>query len=131
MTRFSEPLTALESFTSDYRDLFKDARLYKGFQATITGILASGTTRVRQIARAAPQTGCTPHSERRIRRLIHNQNQRADVSVEQLTAKITSQGAKHLARALTGSTVQDGVYRTTSQTVRPKGLAKKSTYTLP
>jgi hypothetical protein len=37
VTTFSEPLTALESFTANYRDLFKDARLYKGFQATITG----------------------------------------------------------------------------------------------
>ena len=82
MTRFSEPLTALESFTQNYQDLFHDARLFKGFQATISGILASGTTRIRQIARAAPQTGCTPHSERRIRRLVHNQNQRADVSLE-------------------------------------------------
>jgi hypothetical protein len=50
VTTFSEPLIALESFTANYRDLFKDARLYKGFQATITGILclvsrfsASGT----------------------------------------------------------------------------------------
>ena len=41
----------------DYRDLFHDQRLFKGFQATITGILASGTTRVRQIARASPKGG--------------------------------------------------------------------------
>jgi hypothetical protein len=108
VTTFSEPLTALESFTANYRDLFKDARLYKGFQATITGILASGTTRIRQIARAAPQTGIVPHSERRIRRLIHNQNQRADVSVKQLTSKITSQGAKRLARATEVKVILDG-----------------------
>lgn len=108
MTTFSDPLTALESFTANYRDLFKDTRLYKGFQATITGILASGTTRIRQIARAAPQTGIMPHSERRIRRLIHNQNQRADVSVEQLTSKITSQGAKRLAQATEVKVILDG-----------------------
>ncbi len=108
MTHFNEPLSALESFTSEYRDLFKDKRLFKGFQATITGILASGTTRVRQIARAAPQTGCTPHSERRIRRLIHNQNQRADVSVENITAQITAQGAKRLARATEVKVILDG-----------------------
>jgi hypothetical protein len=41
VTTFSEPLASLESFTADYRDLFHDQRLYKGFQATITGILAS------------------------------------------------------------------------------------------
>jgi Transposase DDE domain len=108
MTRFSEPLTALQTFTSEYRDLFHDKRLFKGFEATITGILASGTTRIRQIARAAPQTGIVPHSERRIRRLIHNQNQRADVSVEQITAKITTQGAKRLARATEVKVILDG-----------------------
>lgn len=40
-----------------------------------------------------------PHSERRIRRLIHDQNQRADVSLENIISKITAQGAKRLARA--------------------------------
>lgn len=108
MTLFHEPLTAIESFTADYRDLFKDARLYKGFQATITGILASGTTRIRQIARAAPQTGCVAHSERRIRRLVHNQNQRADISVESITSKITAGGAKRLARAAEVKVILDG-----------------------
>ena len=108
MTLFHAPLTAIESFTADYRDLFKDARLYKGFQATITGILGSGTTRIRQIARAAPQTGCVAHSERRIRRLVHNHNQRADLNVEAITKKITAQGAKCLAREAEVKVILDG-----------------------
>ena len=48
------------------------------------------------------------HSECRIRRLIHNQNQRADVSLEKRTAKITSQGAKRLARASEVNVILDG-----------------------
>ena len=108
MTLLTEPLTAIESFTAHYRDLFKDARLYKGFQATITGILGSGTTRIRQIARAAPQTGVIAHSERRIRRLVHDHNQRADLSVEAITKKITAQGAKCLAREAEVKVILDG-----------------------
>lgn len=108
MPLFTEPLRAIESFTADYRDLFKDARLYKGFQATITGILASGTTRIRQIARAAPQTGVVAHSERRIRRLVHNQNQRADISIEAITSKITAGGANRLAGEAEVKVILDG-----------------------
>ena len=97
MTRSSEPLSALEHYSLGYQDLFHDRRLFKGFQATLSGILSSGSTRVRQIARAAPQTGCTPHSERRFRRLIHAQPQRADLSLETLEAHITARGAERLA----------------------------------
>jgi len=89
MTPLDEPLSALEQYSLGYQDLFHDRRLFKGFQATLSGILSSGSTRVRQIARAAPQTGCTPHSERRFRRLIHAQPKRADLSVESLEAHIT------------------------------------------
>jgi len=97
MTPSSEPLSALEQYSLGYQDLFHDRRLFKGFQATLSGILSSGSTRVRQIARAAPQTGCTPHSERRFRRLIHAQPQRADLSLDTLEAHITARGAKRLA----------------------------------
>jgi len=97
MTTSSEPLSALEQYSLGYQDLFRDRRLFTGFQATLSGILSSGSTRVRQIARAAPQTGCTPHSERRFRRLIHAQPKRADLSVETLEARITAQGARRLA----------------------------------
>ena len=97
MTPSSEPLSALEHYSLGYQDLFHDRRLFKGFQAILSGILSSGSTRVRQIARAAPQTGCTPHSERRFRRLIHAQPQRADLSLDTLEAQITAQGAKRLA----------------------------------
>jgi Transposase DDE domain len=108
MTLFCDPLSAIESFTAHYRDLFHDARLYKGFQATITGILASGTTSLRQIARAAPQTGIVAHSERRIRRLVHNQNQRADLNVSSITSKITMGGAKRLAGQAEVKVILDG-----------------------
>ena len=55
MTPILHPESALENYTRDYADLFKDQRLFTGFQATITGILGSGTTRIAQIAKSAPQ----------------------------------------------------------------------------
>ena len=55
-TNYAAPLTALSDFTSQYHDLFQDKRLRTGFDAAIAGILGSGSTKIRQIARAAPQT---------------------------------------------------------------------------
>jgi hypothetical protein len=46
MTQFSHPTSALENYTQDHSDLFKDKRLFTSFQAIITGILGGGTTRI-------------------------------------------------------------------------------------
>ena len=88
----------LSSYTEGYRDLFHDSRIYAGFQTTLTGILASGSTRIRQIARAAPQTGCTPHAERRLRRLVGGQNKRATVKADALQKRLRTLGAQRLAK---------------------------------
>jgi hypothetical protein len=86
-------IDAFITFTDQYADLFHDKRLHKGFQACITGILASGTTRLSRIARAAPQTGLAPHSERRFRRMMHNQNKRSDLNAEKISKEILEQGS--------------------------------------
>ena len=108
MTQISHPTSALENYTQDYSDLFKDKRLFTGFQATITGILGSGTTRIAQIAKSAPQTGTSPHSEQRLRRLIHNKNQRANLTPEIISSKLTSKGAKQLAKHDEVKVILDG-----------------------
>ncbi len=72
MTPISHPTSALENYTQDYSDLFKDKRLFTGFQAIITGTLGSGSTRLSCIARAAPQTGLAPRSARRLE--LHNKD---------------------------------------------------------
>jgi hypothetical protein len=90
-------LPKLQAFTEPYRPLFKDQRLYEGFQATLWGILASGSCCVNRIASASPLTGTTAHAERRIRRLIHGQNRRALLTPEVLSQQLSEQGAKRLA----------------------------------
>lgn len=87
----------LALFAHGYRDLFGDPRLFSGFQDVLSGILASGSTRLRQIARAAPRAGVRPHAERRVRRFVAGQNQRAVVQADTLGARLTTQGAARLA----------------------------------
>jgi Transposase DDE domain len=108
MTQISHPTSALENYTQDYSDLFKDQRLFTGFQAIITGILGSGSTRIAQIAKSAPQTGTSPHSEQRLRRLIHNKNQRADLTPANISSKFTTRGAKRLAKHDEVKVILDG-----------------------
>jgi hypothetical protein len=61
MTDFlTTPLETITNFTKSYHNLFKDQRLRKGFDATITGILSSGTTKVSQIARVGQDAPCAP-----------------------------------------------------------------------
>ena len=108
MTQKNHPESALKSFTQDYSDLFHDHRLFTAFQATITGIIASQSTRITQIAKSAPQTGTVPHSEKRIRRLIHNKNQRANLTPEIISSKLTSKGAKQLAKHDEVKVILDG-----------------------
>jgi hypothetical protein len=109
MTDFlTAPLEIITNFTKSYHDLFKDQRLRKGFDATITGILSSGTTKVNQIARATPQTVYVPHAEKRIRSLIRKANKRCQVSAGQINQKFLELGAKKLARQLEVRVILDG-----------------------
>lgn len=98
----------LDTFCQGYRDLFRDARLFDGFTATLTGILASGSTRLSQIARAAPQTAPTPHAERRLRRLVHGQNSRSSLTADVLGERLTQRGASQLAGLAEVVVVMDG-----------------------
>ncbi|PYE49980.1 hypothetical protein, partial [Deinococcus yavapaiensis] len=91
------PIGALSRHLSAYRPLFRDRRLFDGFTALTHGILASGGLRLSQIARAAPRTTCTEHAERRLRRLVHGGNARADVRPARLTRVLTELGAQRLA----------------------------------
>lgn len=87
-------LQCLNAYVQPYRHLFRDRRLFQGFQDALAGILASGTTCLRQMARVAPGSGMTPHGERRLRRLIHQQHQRSDLRADTLTDCLQVQGAQ-------------------------------------
>lgn len=49
-----------------------------------------------QIAASNPLTAGTKHAERRLRRLVHGDNERAEVNAEALGSVLTSEGAKRL-----------------------------------
>ncbi len=91
------PRGAFSRHLQPLRPLFGDRRLFDGFSTTLHGLLASGGLRLSQIARCAPRTTCAEHAERRLRRLIHNQNARADLRPERLTKALTDLGARRLA----------------------------------
>lgn len=104
----TEALGGLSEFVQPYRPLFRDRRLFQGFESAVAGILASGTTRLRQMARVTPGTGVTPHAERRLRRLVHHQNQRTELSAETLTERLQVQGAERVAGSPELIVVLDG-----------------------
>lgn len=91
------PRGAFSRHLQPFRPLFGDRRLFVGFSTTLHGLLASGGLRLSQIARCAPRTTCTEHAERRLRRLIHNQNARADLRPIRLTETLTEVGARRMA----------------------------------
>lgn len=98
----------LSTFLQPYHDLFRDRRLVAGFEAALAGILASGGTRLSQMARTAPTLGGTPHAECRLRRLIHHQHQRSDLTPEALTTRLQQQAALRLAHTPEVVIVLDG-----------------------
>ncbi|WP_139806682.1 transposase [Deinococcus hopiensis] len=108
--RVSAPVevAGLDAFVQPYRSLFGDRRLFAGFCGAVAGILASGSTRVRQMARVTPSMGVTPHAERRLRRLIHHQNQRTELNAETLTERLQAQGAERVAGEAEVVVVLDG-----------------------
>ena len=87
----------LKTFVSPYKRLFRDKRLFEGFQACIWGIIGSGSCRVSQMAAHNPITAHVPHGERRLRRLLHARNQRAEVDADALGKVLSEEGAKLLA----------------------------------
>ena len=93
------PCGAFSRHLQQFQPLFGDRRLFAGFSSTLHGILGSGGLRLSQIARCAPTTTSTEHAERRLRRLIHNQNTRADLRPERLTQALTDLGARQMAGA--------------------------------
>ncbi|WP_212648218.1 hypothetical protein [Deinococcus hopiensis] len=50
----------------------------------------------------------TPHAERRLRRLIHHQNQRTELNAETLTERLQTQGAERVAGEAEVVVVLDG-----------------------
>lgn len=86
----------LASFSEPYERLLGDRRLSQGFQACVWGIISSGSCKVSQIAASNPITGRTKHGERRLRRLLHGGNKRAEVSAEMLSRVLSETGAKQL-----------------------------------
>lgn len=87
---------SLRDFTRPYKTLLKDRRLEKGFDACVWGIISSGSCKVSQMAASNPLTAGVKHSERRLRRLVHGENKRAEVSAEALTGILSTEGAKRL-----------------------------------
>jgi hypothetical protein len=98
----------LSDFVQPYRTLFRDRRLFAAFQAALSGILASGTTRLAQMARVAPGTGARPQAERRLRRLVHHDHQRSDLNADTLLNHIQAQGATRVAGSDEVIVVLDG-----------------------
>ena len=87
---------SLRDFTQPYKTLLKDRRLHEGFDACVWGIIGSGSCKLSQMAASNPLTAGVKHSERRLRRLVHGGNERAEVSAEALGEVLTSEGAKRL-----------------------------------
>lgn len=98
----------LSAFLEPYHDLFRDQRLTASFDAAISGILSSGRTRIRQMARLSPALGLTSHAERRLRRLVHHQHRRSDLTPEALTTRLRQQAAMRLAGSSEVIVVLDG-----------------------
>ena len=94
--RTSFSAASLRNFTAPYKTLLKDRRLHEGFDACVWGIIGSGSCKLTQIAVSNPLTAGVKHSERRLRRLVHGGNERAEVSAEALGEVLTSEGAKRL-----------------------------------
>ena len=86
----------LTTYASSYRDLFGDQRLFDGFVGTLQGILGSQSLHLSKIANASSLLP-GKHAERRVRRLVHGDNQRAPLSAEALMERLTHEGAKKLA----------------------------------
>ncbi len=88
--------SALAEFTRPYKTLLQDRRLGLGFDACVWGIIGSGGCKVAQMAACNPLTAGVKHSERRLRRLVHGENKRAEVNAQAIGKVLCSEGAKQL-----------------------------------
>jgi hypothetical protein len=100
-------LESIESQSQAYRGMFKDKRLFTTFQGIVEGILVSGSTRISQIARASAFAD-KAHSEKRIRRFVHGEHQRAEVNADRLVSTLLAEGSKRLKNAKRVTVVMDG-----------------------
>jgi hypothetical protein len=100
-------LESIEHQSQAYRSMFKDKRLFKTFQGIVEGILVSGSSRISQIARSSPFAD-KAHSEKRIRRFVHGQHQRAEVTADTLGSKLLEEGSKRLKNAKRVTVIMDG-----------------------
>ena len=105
-------LESIESQSQAYRGMFKDKRLFTTFQGIVEGILVSGSTRISQIARSSPFAD-KAHSEKRIRRFVHGEHQRAEVNADRLVSTLLVEGSKRLKNAKRVTVVMDGFYSPT------------------
>ena len=80
----------LSRFSQGYQSLFKDRRLYEGFQGCLWGIISSGSCKVSKTAASNPVTGDVIYGERRLRRLLHGDNERAQVDADSIRKDLQS-----------------------------------------
>ena len=100
-------LKSIETQSQAYRAMFKDKRLFMTFQGIVEGILVSGSTRISQIARSSPFAD-KAHSEKRIRRFVHGEHQRAEVNADRLVSKLLAEGSKRLKNTKRVTVIMDG-----------------------
>ncbi len=100
-------LESIERQSQAYQGMFKDKRLFKTFQGIIEGILVSGSSRISQIARSSPFAD-KAHSEKRIRRFVHGEHQRAEVTADTLVSKLLEEGSKRFKNAKRVTVIMEG-----------------------
>lgn len=97
---------SLHDYALNYRPLFRDIRVFNTFESLLTGILGSGSGCIQRIAASIP--GASDQAERRLRRLVHNQNKQASFNQSDLSQTLTREGAQFLHDADSVQVIVDG-----------------------
>ncbi|WP_291427135.1 transposase [Deinococcus sp.] len=97
---------SLHDYALNYRPLFRDIRVFNTFESLLTGILGSGSGCIQRIAASIP--GAADNSERRLRRLVHDENKRVSFSPDNLSQTLTREGAQFLHDADSVEVIVDG-----------------------
>jgi hypothetical protein len=100
-------LESIESQSQGYRGLFRDKRLFQTFQGIVEGIISSGSTRISRIA-SGSRFADKPYSDKRLRRFIHGEHQRATVNADTLGEQLLAQGTERLRNAKRVTVIVDG-----------------------
>lgn len=100
-------LKSIEQQSQGYRRLFRDKRLFETFQGMIEGIISSGSTRISRIASGSRFADKT-YSDKRLRRFIHGEHQRAEVNADSLGKQLLLKGAERLSHAKRVTVIVDG-----------------------